>query len=280
MKLTKISSENDNCFERLSFDVESDDKINQLLDRDSLLNWFIYDINRRMRKSFELHSHTDYSKRLAEMNGAYPFIPKSPNEVFMQYLVAFTYLNQFSNNPKIKFLDAGSGVGNILAMINFMAKVFNHNVSTKGLELDTKLVNFGNTFLGFPEWCANKYKPIMHQDITTYTRYSEHNIIYYYCPISNPSFEGYFEEYLEDECTVGTILIPNLKRGRAIHEDYRFKEVIVDIENYSIPVRMFVKIKEGPRKHSIINDISIFELSKDAQKRVKSHIKNVKTGDV
>lgn len=262
------------------FNREEDDRISQLFDSNSLLNKFISEINSKMRIGFEVASTKELAKRRDKMNGAYQYIPNTSPYVFMQYLSAVTYLKQYYETKNIKFLDAGCGIGNILAMINFIQQTLCINTIYTGLELDPALAAFGNTFLGFPEWYTGENKPIIEQDITTYTGYTKHNIIYYYCPIANATFEDYFEEYLEDECAVGTIILPNMKRGRAIHEDYRFKKLVVDVEDYNTLIEMFVKIKEGPRKRSIINDISIFELSKDAQKRVKSHIKNVKTGDV
>ena len=255
------------------FDTEMDDRILQLFDSSSLLNKFIREITNKMRIGFEVASTKELAKRRDKMNGAYPYIPNTPYYVFMQYLSAVAYLKQYYETKKIKFLDAGCGVGNILAMIDFIQQTLCINTTYTGLELDPALAAFGNTFLGFPEWYIGENKPIIEQDITTYTGYAKHNIIYYYCPIANTTFEGYFEEYLEDECAVGTVILPNMKRGRAIREDYRFKKLVVDVENYSIPIEMFVKIKEGPRKQSIINDVLLFELSTEVQKRVKKHIK-------
>lgn len=276
MKL--ISLKNTNGIECYSFDKGNDETINQLLNRDSLLNSFMYDINHTIRRAFNHENYSETSKRRDATNEAYPYIPNSSSTILKYYLAAYIYLTKQSKTKNIKFLDAGCGVGNVLAIIRFVSKTLYHDAKVNGIELDPALVKFGNIYCGYPEWADDSIKPIKEQDITTYDGYHKYNIVYYYCPIANSSLEKYFEEYLEDNCAVGTVIIPTLKRGCAVYDDYRFKCISVSFNDGTGSIRMFVKIKDGERRCSKIetpikNIKRMSNLSESVRKLMIEHIK-------
>lgn len=241
----------------------------QCMDCYSHLNQFVSATNLRMQKGHGAASIDEGTIRQEKMNCAYPYIPNHADEIFSQYIAATVYFEQELGGSLVKFLDAGCGVGNVLSMLLFLNNSFGSTAQVKGLELDKSLVTFGNTYLGCNSDCKNANLPIKEQDITTYTDYSQHNLIYYYCPIRNVTFQRYFEEYLEDQCDVGTILMPNLKRGQMIRTDHRFKEVVVNIPCVSRRVRLFVKTCDGERKNSRIIDSGCAEAIREFNRELR-----------
>lgn len=149
-------------------------------------------------------------------NGRYKFIPFGTGAVMDQLLSVKDYLmgRDKKLNPWLndyKFLDAGCGYGNILMLA--------HGVGFRSYGLEINRVLIGRAKLINPFW-----KDIKHRDILKYNSYGDFDVIYYYCPLRNNKLETRFEERVEDQMKVGSILMPNLKASRRIRKDERFKQ--------------------------------------------------------
>jgi SAM-dependent methyltransferase len=185
--------------------------------------------------------------------GSYPFIPLSASEMWK----TFRSLRQALQEEGLeifrkdrKFLDAGCGLGNAL----FYASATGLAEITHGIEYFPKTARAGRNFLA----CSNKPEDriaIFTADIMTFKRYSEYDIIYYYCPFHYTPLEILFEERLEDEMRVGAILVPVNKQGCSADAGGRFKR----IGN----TRGFVKVSAGKRKRSY-RDQAILDIKEAA----------------
>ena len=142
------------------------------------------------------------------------------------------------------FLDAGAGIGNIMAIANktLLAKY------CSGIEFNKQTFVVGQKFLGH----SSKKCKLLFNDVMTYKSYNKFDIIYYYCPLKNYMLEFYFEEKVEDEMDVGSILIPRFKQNRSIYKDKRFKcihlKIYTDDNRFTAAVcPFFIKISDSKR---------------------------------
>ena len=176
-------------------------------------------------------------------HGSYPYVPRNPLEMIQGFLA----LRAMFKDPFNTFLDAGAGFGNIL-LIADLTKLAKHCV---GLEIDETTMDISKRVVEN----RNRVELIL-GDIFIYKDYSKANIIYYFSPFSNWLLESYFEELVEDEASVGTIIIPRLKSSKAIDKDERFTQTVLEIKNSAInngshyPFYFYTKIKAGPREYS------------------------------
>ena len=192
------------------------------------------------------------SKRM-QKTGSYPFIPSSEMTTCRLFVLLGDKLrqtyNEHGNDPKHwcygkdrwnrKFLDAGCGIGNIMLLARRLALAS----TCDGIEYDKKTIEAANRF---PGMFVGGMK-IHHDDILTFNKYNEYDIIYYYCPFSNGLLESFFEERLEDQVDVGTVIIPALKQSESMKKDYRFKRLFLG-RRLRQPV--YVKVKGGERRES------------------------------
>lgn len=167
----------------------------------------------------------NYKSAIHKKNRSYPFIPYPPHSVVDQLYVAFRKLGSVWG--KYRFLDAGCGIGNIM----LLAEQFGFIVH--GLEIDPTLLATANKINKF------MFSKMEKQNIMTYKRYGEYDVIYYYCPYSSSIKEERFEECVENEMKVGAIVIPNYKISIKIKKDKRFKHIPVIPDGNPI----YIKIK-------------------------------------
>jgi SAM-dependent methyltransferase len=182
--------------------------------------------------------------------GAYPFIPMSIGAAMQTFEHLEKHLKKEKrwcghNTNDAKFLDAGCGIGNVL----LLASIYQLANRYHGIEYFEDTANRARTWLGINnprrKNLPSKFS-IIQDDILTFKDYGAYDIIYFYCPMLEPRLQIRFEERLEDEMQVGAILIPRMKRGVMIREDYRFELLSFD----GVAEKIFLKVKDGPRKKS------------------------------
>lgn len=191
--------------------------------------------------------------------GSYSFIPMSLHHI-MRHFIAIRkwakkqnvcYIKATEHNENSSFLDAGSGLGNILVAAK-AARLAKHFT---GIEFNKPTHKLAKKFID------NKDKDfsLLLDDVLTYNNYSAFDIIYYYSPLQLGLLEVYFEELVEDEASVGTIIIPKMKAGAQSHKDKRLIKIRLSIDYYKydsiIKADFYVKVKEGKRKKSDIPHI-------------------------
>ena len=188
--------------------------------------------------------------------GSYSFIPMEFPHIMKELITIRKwikkqnkyYIKATEHNKKSSFLDAGSGLGNILiaAKAAKLAKRFT------GIEFNKPTHERAKKFIN------NKDKDfsLLLDDILTYSNYSMFDIIYYYGPLKVGVLELHFEELVEDEASVGTIILPKMKTGRQIDRDKRFKKVRLFIRyhkyDYDIYTEFYIKVKDSKREKSSI----------------------------
>ena len=191
--------------------------------------------------------------------GSYPFIPIALPYIIRNFIAIRKwvkkqnryYIKATEYNKKSSFLDAGSGIGNVL-MVAKAAKLAKHFT---GIEFNKPTHKLAKKFIN------NKDKDfsLLLDDVLTYNNYSAFDIIYYYSPLNVGILEIHLEELIEDEASVGTIIIPKMKAGIQVHKDKRLKRIDLDVKYYKYDrisnVSFYIKTKEGKRKKSDIPGI-------------------------
>jgi len=200
-----------------------------------------------MRKSID----TPEEIGLHRKEGSYPFIPITTGRIFRTFYKLREFLNKRAgkttyiheplasiyDDKKVRFLDAGCGIGNVL----FMANHFGLANQFIGLEYFEKTAEAAEMFLGLKNpntWSRCGYE-IRRRDILTYRHYKQYDFIYYFHPFSDNKKEGEFERRIEDQMKVGAILIAMMKGDHRIRKDDRFKQIPLDADE---PV--WEKVKE------------------------------------
>jgi SAM-dependent methyltransferase len=160
----------------------------------------------------ELGLHPD-THRLTE-GKSYPFIPHDPVDL----VHIFTNVEKYLYNRGIKhdptFLDAGCGVGNIMALAHSVG------FDVSGIDINPDLIELAHHLFRHTQ---NYELDIC--DILSYNRYNEFDIIYYFCPIQDIELEKQFEKKVETDAKRGAIIIAALKRDRTIYDDSRFNRL-------------------------------------------------------
>ena len=241
-------------------------------------------------KELETVKHILYERNATSMKqcidkyGAYPYIPMSSRHVLSMFLALKKWIKQQStlknplikNKTEYKFLDAGSGIGNILLLASLA------DLSTRyvGIEFNKPTLEASTKVLSGSK---KKFK-VVYGDIITYKRYSDFDIMYYYCPLHNHILEIYFEELLEDEAGYGAILICEMKRSSKMYKDNRFIEVNLQIpvDNTEIKslqynetnfLRFYIKTSTKPRTYSALTENYKWkEIPEKYKARITKHV--------
>lgn len=208
--------------------------------------------------------------------GSYHYIPMPSQYILIEFLALKEWIRKQSTlkkpliKRKCRFLDAGSGIGNIL----LLADAANLSTQYTGIEFNKPTLELSKKILGHSK---ERFKLIL-GDIITYKDYNNFDIVYYYCPFHNPLLGIYFEELLEDKISPGTILAYHLKQSHEIHKDNRFTRIILTINIgtgktlSSRPLQFYVKTSTGPRTSSDISKFVCKNLPKKYKARINKHI--------
>lgn len=216
-------------------------------------------------------------RKLGNEHTGYPFIPLSIYTQIMSLMTLKEYIKYKRKNNFLTathFLDAGCGIGNVLrtAMkINLSINGFNSYYH--GIELDTLGAKIAKAIISAGD-SNNDFRHIFNEDIITFKKYKNYNVIYFYCPIKLPILQVLFEEILEDTVKKDTIIIPHLKQSQSFRRDERFKKIVSYTNNYS-NIFMIEKIKCTKRKTTALKLQDLTTIPKKYHSIFKKHIKGV-----
>jgi SAM-dependent methyltransferase len=209
----------------------------------NIMSVMIHDLINAHRPSF-----SDEHKPEVRDACSYPFIPQTHTRLIHTFYALrerLRHVKGWTGNRKDfrnrKFLDAGCGTGNVLVT----ARACGLAAQFHGIEYFDETFKRAQEWLGVARRNSNAYK-VFKDDILTFNKYREYDIIYYYCPFSDGDMQRRFEEYLEDEMKVGAVLIAFLKQSPSICEDNRFER----IEGIPTADCVYIKRKKGKRKRS------------------------------
>jgi SAM-dependent methyltransferase len=151
-------------------------------------------------------------------NLSYSFIPYDSQTLVPLLLKTRSVLN-LTEKPNIftsyRFLDAGCGAGNVMLLASKIG------FDVYGLEIDPTIIAFTEKLKILPG-CIKR------QNILTYKRYGEYDVIYFFRPIANKTKQAKFEKLLKEQMKIGAVLIPVFEADRGIIRDKRFKRIHVD----------------------------------------------------
>ena len=200
--------------------------------------------------------------------GLYPYIPRNPVRTTIEFIALRKWIKSnviFTKAAKNKdnrtFLDAGAGLGNIM----LIADASRLSANCTGIECNKQTLRLSKEIL-------DKKFELIPGDIITYNRYKKFDIIHYFCPISCRALEIYFEEQIEDNVPVGTIILPKLKISASLCKDPRFVGVDLNINTtYGKRLTFFIKTSMGQRKKSALSNILKHEGSLDLKNIPKKY---------
>lgn len=116
---------------------------------------------------------------------------------------------------QIKFLDVGSGTGNVCILIKALNsfRTRKKRIKTDGIEHNPKLTQLAN----------EAHCPTQTIDALKFNYYDKYDIIHYYQPIQNFTLMKKLERKIERKMKVGAIIMTHLKQDRTIDKNKKFK---------------------------------------------------------
>ena len=160
--------------------------------------------------------HGDKEDVTAFQKDRFPFIPADSNRVLHLLNEAVKYYGKKGISTKfLKFLDAGCGIGNVLAIANLMG------FQAYGVEIDDKSIRVAEKLVTNP---YEIYFKIIKRDILTFKNYSHYDVIYFYYPLCDSKKQKEFETKLTNDMKVGAIIIQYGLKD-ALKNDPRFKRI-------------------------------------------------------
>jgi len=159
----------------------------------------------------------------------YGFVP-TPHPVYLMRVLnmALQFVKRsIKESRPTSFLDAGCGMGNV--MVEAYEVGFDKVV---GIELDPITAAYARRML---DCFTHTEFEIIEGDIRKYTKYGEHDVIYYYQPLYGRLGMDPFLNILKETASVGSVIIVN--GSDTFYDDYRFRNILDANESYSsIPV--------------------------------------------
>lgn len=154
---------------------------------------------------------SEYFKKISEDshnkvfgNDSWEYISTSPNHI---YETLNTIKELESDISDKKFLDVGSGIGNICCVADLMG------FDVEGIEFNPVLFEISKQI--YPDIKINNV------DIRNFNNYNDFDIIFYCLPFKNEELQLELKEKIENCVKVGTYIIT---RGKEIKDD-RFKKI-------------------------------------------------------
>lgn len=148
------------------------------------------------------------------IKGRFGFIPIDTDEFVKQldFVINRIFNKKIEiNGEKLRFLDAGCGVGVTVCIARKMG------LNARGIEINPKLIELSS-------YVFNKKECITEGDIIKFTNYHNYDIIYYYCPLADNNLEIKFEKKVEKELKIGGVIIANQKLSNSYGNNKNFKE--------------------------------------------------------
>ena len=170
-------------------------------------------------------------QKLVPQNHNYPYIPNSYKTIAEYLSTAISFISKYIKHHRLRFLDAGCGIGNIVALASAIGfKAHGIELNEEYLKIARKLTTCMENKPYFE--CAN---------IITFNKYHMYDLIYYYVPIQDHILQNAFETHLVRKMSVGAFMLPSGSlRGveHATREGYFKRHIINNV------TRIYEKIKE------------------------------------
>jgi hypothetical protein len=129
-----------------------------------------------------------------------------------------------------KFLDVGSGIGNICGVAELMG------LHAEGIELNPVLFNISKQI--YPKI---KFHNL---DICKFDDYNDYDIIFYFLPIADSESQLNLRKKIEDNIRIGTYIILYEEENQFYGKDDRFLDIPYVSNINGFDNRLWLKIKE------------------------------------
>jgi 2-polyprenyl-3-methyl-5-hydroxy-6-metoxy-1,4-benzoquinol methylase len=142
----------------------------------------------------------------------YPFVAMDTRQACEQLLFVRNFLGRHDRfRPGMKFIDVGCGIGNIL----LFAEMIEFDIY--GIEKDQGSLTIAQQLFDA--------QIVSDQDIWSFNRWSEFDVIYYFRPFCEKELQRRFERLIEESCKPGAILIANRKMGDDVERNPLFTRI-------------------------------------------------------
>jgi len=156
----------------------------------------------------------------------YGFVPTDTMLVSDTLLRLFRHMGSAWNRHK--FLDIGCGIGNVVRVAQIVG------FDAYGLEYNKKIYDVAKDLIG--KHCLFK------GDMTSFKKYGEYDVLYYYIPIANYETMDKFAKELAEAMKCGAYVIPHGGTGHIFQESTEFESIKLEPENFN---HFFIYRKRG-----------------------------------
>lgn len=144
----------------------------------------------------------------------FTFIPAPFDMVAEEFLVLLAYARATDGEPN-SFLDVGCGIGNIMLI------PWSLGIATHGIEYDANILQ--HCLFPILKGRTRYATGIFHMDALKFRKYSQYDVIYYYCPMCNRKMEDQLESKIQKEMHPGAYLF--VPMGGAPRHDKDFSKI-------------------------------------------------------
>lgn len=146
----------------------------------------------------------------------YPFVAMDTRQAYEQLVAARDFLQAKGLfRPGLKFIDIGCGIGNILLLAEMLG------FSVFGVEKDEASLRIARNLVDAAA--------VVKTDIWEFTDLADFDVLYYFRPFCEKTRQVRFEQYIEEQCKPGSILIANRKMDERINQDPRFLRITAEL---------------------------------------------------
>lgn len=154
-------------------------------------------------------THTAVPNTTNDTTYEYPFVAMDTRQAYAQIKLARDHLGQPQPAAEpLRFIDIGCGIGNILLIAEMM------EFDVFGIEKDLASVATARALVGEAQ--------VSCQDIWQFEQIDQFDIVYYFRPFCEKSYQLRFEKLVENRLRPGAILIANKKMNTAIDQQPAF----------------------------------------------------------
>lgn len=144
----------------------------------------------------EQHKLSDKTYKACSERGHYRFIARDTDTIIKMLVHLRKHFGE--STKKIKFLDCGAGIGNVVAL------AFNAGFDAYGLEYNKLNLKHGKSFLRRFQVEPSR---LFQGDLLEFNDFDKYDVLYGYCPMSDGKLEKQFEHRMYKQMKKGAMVI-------------------------------------------------------------------------
>lgn len=185
-------------------------------------NTHLYALEHLLRSFEDMAAPLTNRERLKKYDvGQYPYIAL-PTRYFTEQLEIVRDLLRKEPQRPMKFIDVGCGIGTKLVIAKYVCP----EIEVHGIEITDKYVSFAKKLLkGYNN--GPRYAVVHKRDALRYN-YAGYDIIYFYCPLSDPKLETRLENRIVQTATKGAYILANSSQDYELWKDRKKLKPVYD----------------------------------------------------